>query len=170
MAKHLIRVRVNGESYVREVESRLLLSDFIRDGLGLRGTHVGCEHGQCGCCTVLVDDESVKSCLMLAVQADGCEVVTVEALARDGQLHPLQEAFRDHHAVQCGFCTPGQLMNAAYLLRTNPDPTEAQIREGMAGNICRCTGYVNIIEAIKDAAGRMRERGSQGSALVPSNT
>lgn len=163
MARQVIQVKVNGETYVREVESRRLLSDFIREDLVLRGTHVGCEQGQCGCCTVLVDGESLKSCLILAVQADGCEIVTIEGLAEDGRLHPLQEAFRDNHAVQCGFCTPGQLMNAAYLLKTNPDPTEAEIRQGMAGNICRCTGYVNIVEAIKDAARRMRDQDTRAS-------
>lgn len=161
MQKHLVEVKVNGVAYVREVEARLLLSDFIRDILGLKGTHVGCEQGRCGACTVLVNGESVKSCLMLAVQAQGCEITTVEGLAaQDGTLHPLQEAFRDHHGLQCGFCTPGQLVNALALLKMNPDPSEEEIRKGIAGNICRCTGYVNIVKAIKGAAGTMREKGA----------
>jgi len=161
MQKHLVEVKVNGVIYVREVESRRLLSDFIRDDLGLKGTHVGCEHGQCGCCTVLVNGESMKSCLVLAVQANGGEITTIEGLAQDGQLHPLQESFREHHGLQCGFCTPGQLMNALYLLKVNPDPTEEEIRKGIAGNICRCTGYVNIVESIKGAAAKMRAGGAK---------
>jgi aerobic carbon-monoxide dehydrogenase small subunit len=156
MQKHVVEVKVNGVTYTREVESRRLLSDFIRDDLGLKGTHVGCEQGQCGCCTVLVNGESMKSCLLLAVQAQGCDITTVEGLEQGGKLHPLQESFRDKHALQCGFCTPGQLMNALYLLKQKPDPTEDEIRTGIAGNICRCTGYVNIVEAIKDAAPKMR--------------
>lgn len=154
--RRTITLRVNGVEYVQAVESRKLLSDFIREDLGLTGTHVGCEHGQCGCCTILFNGESVKSCLMFAVQADGAEITTVEGLARDGVLHPLQEAFRDNHGLQCGFCTPGQLMNAIYLLKANPDPTEEEIRVGMSGVLCRCTGYVNIVKSIKDAAARMR--------------
>ena len=156
MQKHVVEVKVNGVTYVREVEARRLLSDFIRDDLGLKGTHVGCEQGLCGCCTVLFNGESVKSCLILAVQAQGCEITTIEGLAQGGKLHPLQEAFQDYHAIQCGFCTPGQLMNARYLLEKKPDPSETEIRQGIAGNICRCTGYVNIVEAIKGAAAKMR--------------
>jgi carbon-monoxide dehydrogenase small subunit len=160
MQKHLVEVKVNGVTYVREVEARRLLADFIRDDLDLKGTNVSCEQGQCGCCTVLVNGESIKSCLMLAVQANGCEITTIEGLAQDGKLHSLQESFRDHHAIQCGFCTPGQLMNALYLLKMDPDPSEEEIRKGIAGNICRCTGYVNIVEAIKGVASKMREAGA----------
>ena len=156
MQKHSVEVKVNGVTYVREVEARLLLSDFIRDVLGLKGTHVGCEQGRCGSCTVLLNGESVKSCLMLAAQAQGCEITTVEGLEKDGKLHPLQESFRDNHGIQCGFCTSGQLMNASALLKTNPDPSEDEIRKGIAGNICRCTGYVNIVKSIKSAADKMR--------------
>lgn len=150
-----VTLRVNGIQYVRCVENRKLLSDFIREDLELTGTHVGCEHGQCGCCTILFNGESIKSCLMFAVQADGAEIMTIEGLANNGTLHPLQQAFTDNHGLQCGFCTPGQLMNALYLLRNTPNPTEDEIRAGMSGNLCRCTGYVNIVKSIKDAAGRM---------------
>jgi len=147
-----IRLRVNGVEYERAVEPRLLLSDFLRESLGLTGTHVGCEHGICGCCTVLVDGATVRSCLMFAVQADGAEITTIEGLAQGGKLHPLQEAFWDQHALQCGFCTPGMLFSAMELLRENPQPTDPEIREGIAGTICRCTGYHHIIEAVKSAA------------------
>lgn len=161
MTRHrTINLRVNEAEYVQAVENRKLLSDFLREDLGLTGTHVGCEHGQCGCCTILFNGESVKSCLMFAVQADGAEIITVEGLAQDGGLHPLQQAFWDNHGLQCGYCTPGQLMNALYLLKTNPDPTEEEIRVGMSGNLCRCTGYVNIVKSIVDAAARMREQGA----------
>lgn len=134
------------------MQPRLLLSDFLREELGLTGTHVGCEHGVCGACTVLLNGEPVRSCLMLAVQADGAEVETVEGLARGGQLHPLQQAFQRHHAVQCGFCTPGFLVMASWLVRHNPKPTEAEIREALSGNLCRCTGYQNIVQAVMSAA------------------
>ena len=147
-----VRLRVNGVEYERAVEPRLLLSDFLRESLGLTGTHVGCEHGICGCCTVLVDGATVRSCLMFAVQADGAEITTIEGLAQGGKLHPLQEAFWDQHALQCGFCTPGMLFSAMELLRENPQPTDPEIREGIAGTICRCTGYHHIIEAVKSAA------------------
>ena len=147
-----IRLRVNGVEYERAVEPRLLLSDFLRESLGLTGTHVGCEHGICGCCTVLVDGATVRSCLMFAVQADGAEITTIEGLAQGGKLHPLQEAFWDQHALQCGFCTPGMLFSVMELLRENPQPTDPEIREGIAGTICRCTGYHHIIEAVKSAA------------------
>src|SRR3990172_9583782 len=147
MAAHrTVTLRVNGIEYVRSVEPRKLLSDFIREELELTGTHVGCEHGQCGCCTILFNGDSAKSCLMFAVQADGAEIMTVEGLAQKGRLHPLQQAFTDNHGLQCGFCTPGQLMNALYLLKNNPDPTEDDTRVGMSGNLCRCTGYVNIVK------------------------
>lgn len=148
-----VRLRVNGQ--VREVfiEPRKLLCDVIRQDLGLTGTHVGCEHGVCGACTIVVDGEPVKSCLMLAVQAKGSEILTVEGLARDdGALHPLQQAFREHHALQCGYCTPGMLLSALTLLQENPHPSEEEIVLGMDGNVCRCTGYYNIVAAIQSAA------------------
>jgi len=150
-----VHVRINGVEYERVVESRLLLSDFLRDTLGLTGTHVGCEHGICGACTVMLDGQTVRSCLIFAVQADGAEVTTVEGLAEGGELHPLQEAFREHHGLQCGFCTPGMLFSALELLRDNPQPTDREIREGIGGNICRCTGYHHIVEAVKAAAPHM---------------
>lgn len=153
-----IRVRVNGVEYAREVEPRLLLSDFLRDHLGLTGTHVGCEHGVCGCCTVMVNGFTVRSCLLFTVQANGAEVTTVEGLAEGGKLHPLQEAFWEHHGLQCGFCTPGMLFSALELLKENPRPTDEEIREGIAGNICRCTGYYHIVQAVKAAAQRMWEK------------
>lgn len=147
-----VQLSVNGVEYERAVEPRLLLSDFLRDTLGLTGTHVGCEHGVCGACTVMLNGETVRSCLIFAVQADGAEVTTVEGLAQEGKLHPLQESFSEHHALQCGFCTPGMLFSALELLRDNPTPTDREIREGIAGNICRCTGYQHIVEAVKAAA------------------
>ena len=152
-----VRLRVNGVRYERVVEPRLLLSDFLRESLGLTGTHVGCEHGICGCCTVMVDGLTVRSCLMFAVQSDGAEVKTIEGLAEEGKLHPLQEAFGEHHALQCGFCTPGMLFTALEVLRENPRPTDREIREGIAGTICRCTGYHHIVEAIKAAAQSMAQ-------------
>ncbi|MFQ5916366.1 MAG: (2Fe-2S)-binding protein [Candidatus Binatia bacterium] len=150
-----IRVRVNGVEYERVVEPRLLLSDFLRESVGLTGTHVGCEHGICGCCTVMVDGMTVRSCLMFAIQANGAEVTTVEGLADDGKLHPLQEAFWDNHGLQCGFCTPGMIFSALELLNGNPRPTDKEIREGISGTICRCTGYYHIVEAVKAAAQKM---------------
>ena len=144
-----MQIKVTGIAYQETVEPRRLLVDFLRDDLGLTGTHVGCEHGVCGACTVLVDGRSVRACLMLAVQADGAEVMTVESLAREGKLHPLQEAFWEHHALQCGFCTPAMLLTAYELLQTNPTPEPAAIREAIAGNLCRCTGYQNIVEAVE---------------------
>ena len=150
-----IRVRVNGVEFERAVEARLLLSDFLRESVGLTGTHVGCEHGICGCCTVMVDGMTVRSCLMFAVQADGAEVRTIEGLAGDGKLHPLQEAFWEHHGLQCGFCTPGMLFSALELLNENPRPTDQEIREGISGTICRCTGYYQIVQAVKAAAQKM---------------
>ncbi|MGG1660211.1 (2Fe-2S)-binding protein [Brevibacillus sp. NRS-1366] len=153
MTKGTISLHVNGSVINEEVEPRLLLSDFIREKLGLTGTHVGCEHGVCGACTVLLNDEPVRSCLMLAVQADGCKVETVESLvAEGGELHPLQQAFADHHALQCGFCTPGFLMTLVSYLKENPNPNEEEIREAISGNLCRCTGYANIIKAVKQAS------------------
>jgi len=153
MAVHTIRVRVNGKPYERQVESRRLLVHFLRDDLGLTGTHVGCDTSQCGACTVHIDGESVKSCTVLAVQADGHEVTTIEGLAQGDTLHPLQKAFWDLHGLQCGFCTPGMIMAAADLLRRVPKPDEAAIRHGLEGNMCRCTGYQNIVKAIQSAAG-----------------
>jgi len=148
-----ITVRVNERDYVERVAPRLLLSDFLRHKLGLTGTHVGCEHGVCGACTVLLDGAAVRSCLLLAVQADGARITTVEGLARDGEpLHPVQEAFREMHGLQCGFCTPGVLLSAVELLRDTPHPDDATIRRGLAGNLCRCTGYQNIVRAVRRAA------------------
>ena len=147
-----ISVTINGELHERDVDARRLLVHFIRDDLGLTGTHIGCDTGNCGACTVLFDGTAVKSCMLLAVQADGVSIETVESLATDGELHVLQQAFSDHHALQCGYCTPGMLMSAKYLLDNNPEPTEREIRRAIQGNICRCTGYVNIVEAIAAAA------------------
>jgi aerobic carbon-monoxide dehydrogenase small subunit len=152
VASKFITVEVNGVTYERDVEARRLLVHFIRDDLELTGTHVGCDTGNCGACTVLLDGHAVKSCMLLAIQADGAKIETVEGLTRDGELHPLQQAFGAHHALQCGYCTPGMLMSAKYLLDSNPEPTEHEIRKAIQGNICRCTGYVNIVEAIATAA------------------
>jgi carbon-monoxide dehydrogenase small subunit len=148
-----VRLTVNGVAHRIGVEPRRLLSDALREDLGLTGTNLGCEQGVCGSCTVLVDGRSVRSCLMFAVQADGAEVTTVEGLARDGELHPLQAAFWEKQALQCGFCTPGFLMTGVELLKRNPDPSEAEIRDAIAGNTCRCTGYEHIVEAVRVAAG-----------------
>jgi aerobic-type carbon monoxide dehydrogenase small subunit (CoxS/CutS family) len=152
VSRTTITVDINGEQYEREVDARRLLIHFIRDDLGLTGSHIGCDTGNCGACSVLVDGTLVKSCMMLAVQADGAKIETVEGLASDGELNGLQQAFSDHHALQCGYCTPGMLMSATALLRANKSPNEEEIRKGIQGNICRCTGYVNIVEAIKAAA------------------
>jgi carbon-monoxide dehydrogenase small subunit len=146
---HPVSTTVNGQRYTRSVEARLLLSDFIRHELGLTGTHVGCEHGVCGACTILLDGTPMRSCLLLAVQAHGRELATVEGLAPGpDRLHPLQEAFRATHALQCGFCTPGILMTMTAFLKENPAPTEAEVREALSGNLCRCTGYQNIVDAV----------------------
>jgi aerobic carbon-monoxide dehydrogenase small subunit len=147
-----VAIEINGTVYEREVEARRLLVHFIRDDAELTGTHVGCDTGNCGACTVLLDGHAVKSCMLLAVQADGASISTVEGLAAEGELTALQQAFSDHHALQCGYCTPGMLMSATYLLRHNPEPTEHEIRKAIQGNICRCTGYWNIVEAVKAAA------------------
>jgi len=149
-----IRLHVNDRAYEGTVESRTSLADFLRDGLDLTGTHVGCEHGVCGACTVLLDGEPVRSCLLLAIQVDGARLTTVEGLADGERLHPLQQAFWDHHGLQCGFCTPGILLTAKALLDDNPHPTDEQIREAISGNLCRCTGYHFIVEAIRAAADR----------------
>ncbi len=151
-----IQVTVNGRRHERAVEPRLLLSDFLRQDLALTGTHVGCEHGVCGACTILLDGEAVRACLMFAVQADGRAVTTVEGLTTGDALHPLQQAFHDVHALQCGFCTPGILMTLVPFLRENPAPDERAIREALAGNLCRCTGYQNIVEAVRHAAATRR--------------
>jgi carbon-monoxide dehydrogenase small subunit len=152
-----VRVTVNGRLHESEVDPRTLLSDFLRHGLGYHGTHVGCEHGVCGACTIQIDGHPVRSCLMLAVQADGLALRTVEGLADDDRLHPLQQAFQDAHALQCGFCTPGFLMTLDHLLLEHPDPGDAEIREALAGNLCRCTGYHGISAAVRIAAQRMRD-------------
>lgn len=157
MATHDVRITVNGEAQEAAVESRLLLVHWLRDVLRLTGTHIGCDTTHCGACTVLLDGEPVKSCTVLAVQADGRDVQTVEGLEQDGALHPLQEGFQQEHGLQCGFCTPGMLMTGRALLERNADPSEADIREAISGNLCRCTGYVNIVKSIEHAAAKLRE-------------
>jgi len=149
-----VTVTVNGTAYEREVDARRLLVHFLRDDLDLTGTHVGCDTGNCGACSVIYNGTLAKSCMLLAIKADGATIETVEGLAQDGQLTPLQQSFSDHHALQCGYCTPGMLMSATALLRANPKPSEEEIRKAIQGNICRCTGYVNIVEAIKAAGAR----------------
>jgi carbon-monoxide dehydrogenase small subunit len=156
MSKQPTRVIVNGKSYARVVDARLTLADFLRHELNLTGTHLGCEHGVCGACTVLVDGQSARSCLMFAVQTNNCEVTTVEGLAPDGKLSVLQQAFIDNHGLQCGFCTPGMLITLTELLRDNPEPSEQDVREALTGNLCRCTGYAGIVKAALDAAQRLR--------------
>jgi carbon-monoxide dehydrogenase small subunit len=151
-----IALTVNGVRHEAEVEPRMLLVDFLREQLDLVGTHIGCEHGVCGTCTVLLNDETVRSCIIFAVQADGAEITTVESLANGAAMHPLQEAFWEKQGLQCGYCTPGMLLRSLELLRENPEPTAEQVREGIASNLCRCTGYQFIIEAVLDAAERMR--------------
>jgi carbon-monoxide dehydrogenase small subunit len=150
------RITVNGVPHAYEIEPRLLLVHFLRDVLGLTGTHVGCDTGQCGACTVLMNGQAVKSCMVLAVQADGSEVTTIEGLAKNGQYHPMQQAFWEKHGLQCGFCTPGMIMSAVCLLQDIPNPTDEQIREQLEGNLCRCTGYQNIVAAVRAAADAMR--------------
>ena len=151
-----VRLTVNGAPREGRCAPRKLLVDFLREDLGLTGTHVGCEHGICGACTILIEGEAARSCLMLAVQADGAEITTVEGLMKDGALHPLQEAFRQHHGLQCGFCTPGMLLTALDLLRVKPEPTEAEVREGLSAVLCRCTGYHGIVKAVQAAAPVLR--------------
>ena len=151
-----VSMTVNGRAVTREVEPRTLLVEFLRQHLDLTGTHVGCDTSQCGACVVHVNGQSVKSCTMLAVQAEGAEVTTIEGLAKNGELHPMQAAFREHHGLQCGFCTPGMIMSAVDLVKRNPDPSEQEIREWLEGNLCRCTGYHNIVKAISAAAAEMR--------------
>lgn len=162
--KCTVHLKVNGLSHEATVEPRLTLVDFLRGYLGLGGVHVGCEHGVCGACTVIVDGRAVRSCIMLAVQADGAELITVEGLWSERGLHPIQEAFIEAHGLQCGFCTPGFLMSVLELLGENPDPSEAEIKETIGGNICRCTGYQSIIESVQLAARKMRETASSGEA------
>lgn len=161
-----VSIAVNGRSTQHEVEPRLLLVHYLREVLGLTGTHVGCDTSQCGACTVLLDGSAVKSCTVFAAQADGSEVLTVEGLSADGELHALQQGFREEHGLQCGFCTPGMLMTAYHLLEQNPNPSEAEIREGLEGNLCRCTGYHNIVRAVQYAADRMSEGGQQQKVQV----
>jgi carbon-monoxide dehydrogenase small subunit len=164
--KHKVSVTINGKQREDEVEPRLLLVHYIRDVAGLTGTHIGCDTSQCGACTVDVDGKAIKSCTMFAVQADGRQIKTIEGMAAaDGTLHPIQQAFWDEHGLQCGYCTPGFIMAAAYLLEQNPNPTEDEIRKGLEGNLCRCTGYVNIIKAVQTAARTM-----SGAAAAPAGT
>jgi len=158
-----VNVTVNGTVYEREVQPRTLLAYFLRENFGLTGTHVGCDTSSCGCCVVVVDGgRAVKSCSMFAAQADGHEILTVEGLASGGTLHPLQQGFWDQHGLQCGYCTPGMMLTSYALLKQNANPSEAEIREGLAGNLCRCTGYQNIVKAVQQAAGKMREAVSAG--------
>lgn len=157
--RHDITVTVNGTTYEGSVEPRRLLCDFLRHDCVLTGTHVGCEHGVCGACTVLLNGEAVRSCLTFAIQCDGAEIVTVEGLARDGTLHPIQEAFWENHGMQCGFCTPGFLIAARALLEENPDPSPTEIREALSGNICRCTGYQSIVQSVQAAARKLAREG-----------
>jgi aerobic carbon-monoxide dehydrogenase small subunit len=155
--KQLIQIKINGRNREALVEPRMLLVHLIRSISGLTGTHVGCDTSHCGACTVVLDGKTVKSCTMFAVQADGCELLTVESLGKDGALHPLQEGFKHEHGLQCGFCTPGMLMSSYVLLKGNPTPTEEEIRWGISGNLCRCTGYQNIVKAVQFASAKMRE-------------
>jgi aerobic carbon-monoxide dehydrogenase small subunit len=163
MALRQITLRVNGREYTGQAECRKTLADFIREDCGLTGTHLGCEHGVCGACTILMNGDAVRSCLLFAVQAEGAELMTVEGLADGDQLHPIQTAYWDHHALQCGFCTPGFLMTTYAFLRDTPHPADREIREGLAGNLCRCTGYQNIVKAVAAAA----ERLASGARLEP---
>ncbi len=155
--KVAVEITINGTCYKRTVEPRMLLVEFIREEIGLTGTHIGCDTSYCGACTIILDGAAVKSCTLLAVQADGGEVITVEGLEKDGQLHPVQQAFSTEHGLQCGYCTPGMLMATLALLAEQPDPSEKDIRKGLSGNLCRCTGYQNIIKAVKTAAQDLRE-------------
>jgi carbon-monoxide dehydrogenase small subunit len=160
-AKQKVRVKINGQEREAEVEPRLLLVHFIREALNLTGTHIGCDTSHCGACTVMVDGKTVKSCTMFAVQADGREILTIEGLIQDGKLHPLQEGFKEEHGLQCGYCTPGMILSSLALLRRNPHPNEEEIRHGISGNLCRCTGYQNIVKAVQYAAAKMAEGGSR---------
>jgi len=155
----VVSLTINGTSIVKDVAANTLLVQFIRDELGLTGTHVGCDTSQCGACAIHLNAMPVKSCTMLAVQADGCEITTIEGLAPDGNLHPMQQAFHEHHGLQCGFCTPGMVMTAVAFAKDNPDATEQQVRHALEGNLCRCTGYQNIVDAVLDGTKAMREAG-----------
>jgi len=159
-----VRLTVNGKAYEGRCEPRMLLVDFLRDNLSLTGTHVGCEHGVCGACTILLNGEAARSCIMFAVQADGADIVTVEGIANGEALHPLQQAFHEHHGLQCGFCTPGMLIAALDFLRVNPKPNEAEVREALSAVLCRCTGYQNIVKAVLAAAATMRQEHAQKHA------
>jgi aerobic-type carbon monoxide dehydrogenase small subunit (CoxS/CutS family) len=159
-----VQLKVNGKPYVGRCEPRKLLADFLREDLGLTGTHVGCEHGICGVCTIFFNGEAARSCIMLAVQANGAELVTIEGLAKDGKLHPMQQAFHENHGLQCGFCTPGMLIAALDFLRTNPSPTEDEVREGISSVLCRCTGYRDIVRSVMAGAAAMRVQDRQGAA------
>jgi len=156
MAKHTVTIEINGSSFTREVDSRLLLVHFIREDLQMTGTHIGCDTTHCGACTVLMDGRSIKTCTVYAVQANGKSLTTIEGLENGGKLHPLQEGFHEEHGLQCGFCTPGMIMRAVELLGKNPNPTEDEIRTGISGNLCRCTGYVNIVKSVQHAAEKMK--------------
>jgi aerobic carbon-monoxide dehydrogenase small subunit len=159
--KQTVHLKINGQQREADVEPRLLLVHFIRETLGLTGTHVGCDTSNCGACTVVLDGKTIKSCTMFAVQADGAELLTVEGLFQEGKLHPLQEGFKQEHGLQCGFCTPGMLMSTYALLQKNAQPTESDIRWGISGNLCRCTGYQNIVKAVQYAAGKMAQGGAR---------
>jgi carbon-monoxide dehydrogenase small subunit len=160
--KKAISININGVAHHDEVEPRLLLVHYLRDKLGLTGTHIGCETSICGACTVMLDGQTVKSCTILAVQADGSSVTTIEGMAADGLLHPVQEGFWEHHGLQCGYCTPGMIMSSAQILERNPDPTQDEIRHGLEGNLCRCTGYQHIVEAVQYAARKMKSQAATG--------
>ena len=168
MTTQHVKVTVNGEAREADVEPRFLLVHLLRDVFGLTGTHIGCDTSNCGACTIHVNGESAKACTMLAVQADGAEIRTIEGMVSGADLHPLQQAFWDQHGLQCGFCTPGMIMQAAWLLGQNPEPTDDEVREGISGNLCRCTGYVNIVKAIQQAAGTLRE--SESAPVVAAET
>jgi len=155
-----VEVTVNGQPFKRRVQPRLLLVDFLRDELGLTGTHIGCDTGHCGACTVMLDGVTVKSCLLLAAQADGSEVQTIEGVSRRGKLHPLQQAFLDHQGLQCGYCTPGMILSSLFLLNRNPNPSEDEVKRAIDGNLCRCTGYLGIVKAVRTAAATMSKEGS----------
>jgi carbon-monoxide dehydrogenase small subunit len=161
--KSVINVKVNGQQHKRQVESRMLLVDFIRDELGLTGTHVGCDTGHCGACTVMLNGVTVKSCMLLAAQANNCSIQTIEGLAANGKLQPIQEAFLEEHALQCGYCTPGMILSSLFLLKRNPNPSEEEIKRAIDGNLCRCTGYLNIVKAVKAAASRINRQRSAPS-------
>ena len=164
MTTQHVTVTVNGQAMEADVEPRLLLVHLLRDVFGLTGTHIGCDTSHCGACTILIDGVSMKSCTMLAVQADGRSLTTIEGIEQGGKLHPLQQAFWDQHGLQCGFCTPGMIMETSWLLGRNPDPTDQEIREGISGNLCRCTGYVNIVKAVQQAAAELRSEASASPA------